>query len=119
MKETRNAPRIRIRTRLFFSGENHHEGEAEIIDLSKSGCAAESETPVEVGMRLELSLFLPDYDWKLHIEQSVVRWVHGQTFGLEFQNLRPVHRERLRRLVEKFKDSELPAGLPGAAPKPA
>jgi c-di-GMP-binding flagellar brake protein YcgR len=103
MKETRNAPRIRLGCRLFFSNEESHEGEATVIDLSKSGCAAESETLVEVGMTLELSVFLPDYDWRLHIEKSVVRWVHGQTFGLEFQSLRPVHRERLRRLVEKFR----------------
>ncbi|TKS60138.1 MAG: hypothetical protein EWM72_01603 [Nitrospira sp.] len=56
-------------------------------------------------MILELSIFLPDYDWRLHIDRSVVRWVHGQTCGLEFQSLRPVHRERLRLLVEKFRES--------------
>jgi hypothetical protein len=102
MKETRKAPRIRLGCRLFFSNEENLEGEATIIDLSKSGCAAESETPVEVGMTFELSIFLPDYEWRLHVDRSIVRWVHGQTFGLEFQNLRPVHRERLRRLVGKF-----------------
>lgn len=106
MKNARNAPRIRLGCRLFFSSENDHEGEAKIIDLSKSGCAAESETTVEVGMILELSLFLPDYEWRLHIERSIVRWVHGQTFGLEFENIRPVHRERLRRLVATFKASK-------------
>lgn len=105
MKETRNAPRIRLGCRLFFSNEDYHEGEANVVDLSKTGCAAESETAVEVGMILELSIFLPDYDWRLHIDRSVVRWVHGQTFGLEFQSLRPVHRERLRLLVEKFRES--------------
>ena len=103
MKETRNARRIQLGCRLFFSNAGHHEGEATIIDLSKSGCAAESETQVEVGMILELSIFLPDYDWQLLVARSVVRWVHGQTFGVEFQSLRPIHRERLRRLVEKFR----------------
>lgn len=103
MKEARTAPRIRLGCRLFFSNEDHYEGEAKIIDLSKSGCAAESDTAVEVGMTFELSIFLPDYDWQLHIDHAIVRWVHGQTFGLEFQHLRPVQRERLRRLVEKFK----------------
>ncbi len=102
MKEARKAPRIRLGCRLFFTNEAFHEGEAHILDLSKSGCSAESETTVEVGMILQLSLFLPDYDWQLRIDRSVVRWVHGRTFGLEFQGMRPVHRERLRRLVEKF-----------------
>ena len=56
-------------------------------------------------MILELTIFLPDYDWQLRLDRSVVRWVRGQTFGLEFQDLRPVQRERLRRLVEKLKGS--------------
>jgi len=106
MRETRKAPRIRLECRLFFSDANFREGEATLVDLSKSGCAAESETTVEVGSTLTLSIFLPDYDWQLRIDRSVVRWVQGQTFGLEFENIRPVHRERLRRLVEKFKASQ-------------
>jgi c-di-GMP-binding flagellar brake protein YcgR len=106
MRETRKAPRIRLECRLFFSDANFREGEATLVDLSKSGCAAESETAVEVGSTLTLSIFLPDYDWQLRIDRSVVRWVQGQTFGLEFENIRPVHRERLRRLVEKFKASQ-------------
>ena len=104
IKESRKAPRIRLGCRLFFSGENFLEGEATILDLSKTGCAAESETPVEVGKQLELTIFLPDFDWQLRVDGAVVRWVRGQTFGLEFVSLRPVHRERLRRLVDKFKD---------------
>jgi|APFre7841882590_1041340.scaffolds.fasta_scaffold16954_4 hypothetical protein len=106
MREARKAQRIRLECRLFFSDADFHEGEATLLDVSKSGCAAESETTVEVGTMLKLSIFLPDYDWQLHIDRSVVRWVQGQTFGLEFENLRPVHRERLRRLVEKFKASQ-------------
>ena len=102
-KETRNAPRIRLTCRLFFANDNHLEGEATVIDLSKTGCAAESETIVAAGMILDLSIFLPDYEWQLHINQAIVRWVRGQIFGVEFQNLRPVQRERLRRLVEKLR----------------
>lgn len=105
MKEARKAPRIRLGCRIFFTGDNFLEGEGTIVDLSKTGCAAESETTVEVGALLELTIFLPDFDWQLRVDRSVVRWVHGQTFGLEFQSLRPVHRERLRRLVDKFKEA--------------
>ena len=103
IQETRNAPRIRLACRLFFSTDDHLEGEATVIDLSKAGCAVESETTVEVGMTLDLSIFLPDYEWQLHIDQAIVRWVRGPIFGVEFQNVRPVQRERLRRLVEKFR----------------
>lgn len=102
MKEARKAPRVRLGSRLFFTNDAFHEGEARLLDLSKTGCSADSETAVCVGMMLQLSLFLPDYDWQLHIDRSVVRWVRGHIFGLEFLDMRPVQRERLRRLVEKF-----------------
>ncbi len=105
MKEERNAPRIRLGCRLFFSNEDHVDGEATIIDVSKSGCAAESETTLEAGMILKLSIFLPDYGWQLEIDRALVRWVRGQIFGMEFQTLRPVQRERLRRLVAKFRST--------------
>ncbi len=59
---------------LFFPAHDHAvEGEATVIDLSKTGRAAESETLVEAGMSLELSIFLPDYDWQLHIDRGILR----------------------------------------------
>jgi hypothetical protein len=33
----------------------------------------------------------------------LVRWIDGQTFGLEFVSIRPVQRERLRGLIMKTK----------------
>jgi hypothetical protein len=55
---------------MFFSTHDRAvEGEATVIDLSKTGCAAESENLVEPSMMLELSIFLPSYDWRLHIDR--------------------------------------------------
>jgi len=102
-RELRTAPRTPFNRRLFFSNSGRLEGEATLLDLSKTGCAAESETTVQTDMSLELWIFLPDYGWRMHIDHAVVRWVRGHVFGLEFLHLRPVQRERLRRLVEKFR----------------
>jgi c-di-GMP-binding flagellar brake protein YcgR len=102
-RDLRAAPRIPLGCRLFFSNSEQLEGEATLLDLSKTGCAAESETAVQTDMSLDLWIFLPDYDWRMHIDHAVVRWVRGQVFGLEFLHLRPVQRERLRRLVEKLR----------------
>jgi hypothetical protein len=99
----RRGRRLSLKRRLFFFGEDEFEGEASLLDLSTHGCRATSLTEVRAGMSLKLSLFLDDQQWPLRIEESVVRWVEGQTFGLEFVGIRPAQRERLRALIMKSK----------------
>ncbi|MEK6784489.1 MAG: PilZ domain-containing protein [Nitrospirota bacterium] len=102
-KELRTSPRIPLDCRLFFSSTELVEADATLLDLSSTGCAAESETTVRTDMNLDLWIFSPNYKWRMHINHAVVRWVRGQVFGVEFLNLRPVQRKRLRQLVEKFR----------------
>jgi c-di-GMP-binding flagellar brake protein YcgR len=85
--------------RLFFFGADDLEGEATTVDLSTGGCMAQSAVEVRLGMVLRLSVFLPDQPWPLRIEESIVRWVKGRTFGVEFTGLRPAQRERLRAVL--------------------
>ena len=94
----RKAPRHPAHIRIFFSHEGL-EGEGVIRDLSKHGCRVESETVPIVGQELEASLFSPDFDWPLKVENAVVRWTGHESFGLEFVELAPPQRERLRRLI--------------------
>ncbi len=101
--ELRTSPRIPLDCRLFFSSTDLAEADATLLDLSSTGCAAESETTVRIDMNLDLWIFSPNYNWRMHIDHAVVRWVRGQVFGVEFLNLRPVQRKRLRQLVEKFR----------------
>ncbi len=99
----RRGRRVAINRRLFFFGDDEYEGEASILDLSTNGCKATSLTQVKVGQSLKLSLFLQDQQWPLRIDEAVVRWTDGDTFGLEFTGIRPAQRERLRALVMKSK----------------
>ncbi|MDH5667188.1 MAG: PilZ domain-containing protein [Nitrospira sp.] len=101
--EERQGRRIHLTCRLFFFGDDDFEGEATILDVSTTGCRATSLIEVRVGMVFKLSLFLSDYKWPLRVEQSVVRWVDGERFGLEFIAIRPAQRERLRALIMKTK----------------
>ena len=101
--ELRTSPRIPLDCRFFFSSHELVEADATLLDLSSTGCAAESETTVRTDMNLDLWIFSPSYSWRMHIDHAVVRWVRGQVFGMEFLNLRPVQRKRLRQLVEKFR----------------
>ena len=54
-------------------------------------------------MNLRLSLFLPDHQWPLRINQAIVRWIDKNEFGLEFVSITMAQRERLRALVMKAK----------------
>lgn len=99
----RRGRRLAISRRLFFFGDGEFEGEATVLDISTNGCRATSLTEVKVGLSLKLSLFLQDQPWPLRVEEAVVRWVDGQSFGLEFIGIRPAQRERLRALVMKAK----------------
>lgn len=99
----RRGRRVLISCRLFFFGEEEFEGEAKLLDISASGCRANSSVPLEPGMTLRLSLFLPDHQWPLRINEAIVRWIDNNEFGLEFVSITMAQRERLRALVMKVR----------------
>ena len=101
----RRGRRLAINCRLFFFGDDEFEGEARVLDISTNGCRATSTSQLKVGLSLKLSLFLQDQQWPLRIDKVVVRWVDGQSFGLEFVGIRPGQRERLRAILMKTKAS--------------
>ncbi|MGQ0667430.1 MAG: PilZ domain-containing protein [Nitrospiraceae bacterium] len=100
-RNARQGRRLDLSCRMFFFGDEEFEGEASLLDVSTHGCRAFSSIDLNVGMALKLSLFLSDYQWPLRIDQATVRWVDGQRFGLEFTEIRPAQRERLRALIMK------------------
>jgi hypothetical protein len=95
----RRGRRLSLSCRLFFFGENDFEGEATVLDLSTNGCQATSLVQVQTGMTFRLSLFLHDQKWPLRIDEALVRWVKGASFGLEFTGIRPAQRERIRAII--------------------
>jgi hypothetical protein len=99
----RRGRRVAMNCRLFFFGDDELEGEASLLDISTHGCRATSLIQVSAGLTLKLTVFLQDQKWPLRIDAALVRWVDGQTFGLEFVGIRPAQRERLRTLVMKTK----------------
>ena len=94
-QKPRIATRHELNCRTFFSGGGL-EGEGVVVDLSRSGCKVQCESLPETGAELEINLFLPDYPRPLKVERSVVRWVKGERFGVEFLDIQASQRERLR-----------------------
>lgn len=104
MKELQKSLRVGAACRLFFFGENDFEGEAQVLDLSVTGCRVKSGISLEMGMRLKLSIFLPDqHPWPVRVEEAAVRWCQDPTFGLEFLSIRPPQLQRVRHFVTKSK----------------
>jgi len=100
MKDRRGR-RLELSCRMFFFGDEEFEGEARLLDISTNGCRATSSIALAPGMTLKLSLFLPDHNWPLRVDEAIVRWVEGRDFGMEFLSIRQAQRERLRALLMK------------------
>ncbi|MEP7150126.1 MAG: PilZ domain-containing protein [Nitrospira sp.] len=103
-KELRKSRRITIGCRLAFFGEDDLEGEGEVLDLSFTGCMAKSESAVQPGLLMKVSLFLSDgHDWPVRVDEAIVRWARGGEFGVEFLAIRPPQLQRIQQYVIKTK----------------
>jgi len=88
--------------------------DAEIVNLSVTGFAAESEAPLEIGSHIWLKL--PG----LEPTNSRVIWVDGRRAGFEF--VTPLHPATLELVVSSSRKPPIkrhfgPAGLTGMRPK--
>ncbi len=109
--ELREHPRIQIPPTLSFSCSRVEvpasftrdiEGEGTVVNLSMKGCQVLSAITVEPGDHLSLNLQVPRQRSPLIVELTTVRWVHGQSFGLEFISLWPAEEERLRQFLSSI-----------------
>jgi PilZ domain len=94
--ESRRARRVTHLERVLLLSDFGFRGLAYLQDLSTTGCRVVSESPLQVGMELELSLLGASNERDIEIELAKVRWASGKCFGLEFVAIYPPERERLR-----------------------
>jgi len=100
----RKSRRVAAGCRLEFIGEDEVDGEADMLDLSSTGCMARSERAMQPGFRMRVSLFLADgLDWPVRVEEAVVRWARGGEFGVEFVVMRPPQLQRIQQFVIKHR----------------
>ncbi len=108
--EKRAQPRFTAQFRSTFSG-GQREGQGRTLDLSAGGCRIETDMPVVIGAAFECRIFAPGLDWPIRIDEARVRWVRGNTFGVEFAKLRKEERAKLNQLVKAL-EAELNAVSP-------
>jgi len=94
--ELRRARRVTHLGRMLFRDDYGFRGLAYMENLSTTGCQVISESALQVGMELGLSLFATADERDIVIELAKVRWANGNHFGLEFVAIDPQERERLR-----------------------
>ena len=86
--ERRVQPRFTTQFRSTFTGRNE-EGQGRTLDISSGGCKIESDMKMVQGATFECRLHVPGFDWPLRIDEAMVRWIEGNTFGLAFTHIRP------------------------------
>jgi hypothetical protein len=105
-EERRRHPRFPLNCPIAFSGDLL-EGKGTVMDISKLGCAVQTDKQVKEGTYLNLFLRLPEGTMPLKaggagalkIELAVVRWVRVGQFGVEFIRVHPKEQDRLYEVI--------------------
>ena len=100
MEDRRAMPLLRVQFRTTFSGSTKLKGMGVVQDLSTCGCRIESPVTVELGVSLELRVYVPDFGGPLLIEAANVQWVKDQIFGLAFFRITDTEQQRLGQVIK-------------------
>lgn len=98
----RRCARYAVHFRSTLSTPQIPESSGTAIDLSIRGCRVQSFMPVIPGIRIKLSIDVPEAEKAIEIDQAVVRWSVGQEFGLEFATITPEQFERLTKVIQQL-----------------
>ena len=97
--EKREYQRFAVDIPATFRGEQN-SGKGRITTLAIRGACLETESRLEHGTRVSLTLSLPGMHPPVEIETAVVRAALGKRFGLEFLEIDSLDEERLRSHIE-------------------
>lgn len=80
---------------------NSHEVEGETVDLSLGGARIESDLVVQPGKQIVVKLIVPGVKDPIYIDQAQVQWIHDQTFGVMFLEIRQQELDELEQLIDE------------------
>ena len=96
--EAERERRLFVEYPVVFLG-NQGVGDGKLFNLSKSGCAIESKTVVQLGTVLTLRVHPPSAPQPIAVDQAEVTWTAGEDFGVQFLSLGTREEARLSQLV--------------------
>jgi PilZ domain len=105
--DLRRQQRFPVHFQSVLSGQPRSESVGTIINLSKSGCRAKTDSKVYSGMQVSLTFDVPGESSPICIERAAVRWSRGGELGVGFITVAVPHQERLDQLLARLKQ-ELP-----------
>lgn len=98
----RRCARYAVQFQSSLSAPHMPEGTGTAVDLSIRGCRVQSFSPVVPGLRVKMSILVPEPEKAIEVDQAVVRWSSGQEFGLEFASITPEQFERLTKVLQQL-----------------
>jgi hypothetical protein len=96
--DKRDYQRLSVDFPITFRGE-HSKGRGTVTTLSIRGCTIETDSRLQHGAVLSLTLHIPALKFELELE-GIVRRALGRRFGLEFLKIDRVDKERLKNHIE-------------------
>ena len=100
--DRRVTPRFRVDFRTVMSANSPMiEQIGSVLDLSLAGGRVETSLSVQTSLVMELRIYVPDLDWPIMVDEAVVQWVKGNTFGLQFVRLRQNQADRLAWVIAR------------------
>ncbi|MGE3152294.1 MAG: PilZ domain-containing protein [Nitrospiraceae bacterium] len=94
----RHYSRFQTKYMVHFMGDAFL-GRGTIFDMSLGGCRIDGDVTVQAGSPLALRLVVPNRPAPINVDRVKIRWVKGQTFGVEFLAMQPAERTRLSQLI--------------------
>ncbi len=101
--DLRRQQRFLVHFQSVLSGQPRSESIGTIMNLSKSGCRAKTDTKVYSGMQVSLRFDVPGEPSPICIDRAAVRWSRGGELGVGFITVEASHQERLDQLLTRLK----------------
>lgn len=92
---------VHLTWRYFAEG---FTGKGTVWDLSRRGWRASGSHQMSVGLPLTVYLQLATEDEWLAVDEAVVRWVDGSTFGLEIAAIDESRQARLEEFLDRLRE---------------
>jgi hypothetical protein len=95
----RAAPRVQVQLRSVVCDKSSVSEQMGVVtDLSLSGCRVRAPIEVHPALVMELKIYAHQ-EWPIMVRKALVQWVKGDTFGLDFLELRQAEKDRLRWVI--------------------
>jgi PilZ domain len=94
----REYQRLLVEFPLTFRGE-HSKGKGTVTTLSIQGCTIDTDSRLQHGAKLSLTMHIPALKFRIELD-AVVKRALGRRFGMKFLKMDAVDKKRLQNHIE-------------------